>query len=97
MLVRNYMTSHPTSVDEDTSVLRAAELMKEKNVRRFPVVRGDQLIGIVTDRDLRSAAPSQVISFDAQERQLMPELHSLLSAMKVRDVTYMINDNLGCP
>jgi acetoin utilization protein AcuB len=86
VLVRDYMTPDPVSVDEDTPVLRAAELMKQKRVRRFPVTRGDQLIGIVTDRDLRSAAPSQVISFDAQERQLMPELHSLLSAMKVREV-----------
>lgn len=86
MLVRDYMTPDPVSVSEDTPVLRAAELMKQKRVRRFPVTRNDQLIGIVTDRDLRSAAPSQVISFDAQERQLMPELHSLLSAMKVREV-----------
>lgn len=86
MLVRDYMTAQPTSVDDDTSVLQAAELMKQKSVRRFPVLRGGELVGIVTDRDLRSAAPSQVISFDAQERQLMPELHSLLSAMKVREV-----------
>jgi acetoin utilization protein AcuB len=86
MLVRDYMTPHPMSVDEETSVIKAAELMKERKVRRFPVVRDSELIGIVTDRDVRSAAPSQVISFDAQERQLMPELHALLSAMKIRDV-----------
>ena len=86
MLVKEYMTPHPLSVDEDTPVIKAAELMKERNVRRFPVMRNDELIGIVTDRDLRSAGPSQVISFDAQERQLMPELHALFAAMKIRDV-----------
>ncbi len=86
MLVKDYMTPHPLSVDEDTPVIKAAEVMKERKVRRFPVVRDNELIGIVTDRDLRSAAPSQVISFDAQERQLMPELHALLAAMKIRDV-----------
>jgi acetoin utilization protein AcuB len=41
---------------------------------------------VVTDRDLRSAAPSQVISFDAEERSLMPELHSLLSKIKVGEI-----------
>ena len=86
MLVRDYMTPNPMSVNEDIAILEAADLMKQRKVRRFPVVRGDELIGIVTDRDLRSAAPSQVISFDAQERELMPELHSLLSGITVKEV-----------
>jgi acetoin utilization protein AcuB len=86
MLVREYMTPNPMGVVEDASVIETAELMKEKRVRRFPVLRGDKLIGIVTDRDLRSAAPSQVVSFDVQERQLMPELHSLLANIKIKDV-----------
>lgn len=86
MLVRDYMTPNPMTVGEDTSIVEAAESMKQMKIRRLPVMRGQELIGVVTDRDLRSAAPSGVISFDAQERQLMPELHSLLAAMKVRDV-----------
>jgi acetoin utilization protein AcuB len=86
MLVREYMTPNPMSMTEDKSVLETAELMKEHRVRRFPVLRGDELVGIVSDRDLRSAAPSQVISFDAQERELMPELHSMLSSITLQEV-----------
>jgi len=86
MLVNDYMTPNPMTVNEGTSIVEAAESMKQMKIRRFPVMRGKQLVGLVSDRDLRSAAPSQVISFDAQERQLMPELHSLLAAMTVRDV-----------
>ena len=86
MLIREYMTSAPTAVNEDTSMIEAAELMKEGKFRRLPVVRGDELVGIVTDRDLRSAAPSQVISFDAEERSLMPELHALLAKIKVGEI-----------
>jgi acetoin utilization protein AcuB len=86
MLVSEYMTANPVSVGENASILDAAELMKEKKVRRFPVLRDGELIGIVTDRDLRSAAPSQVISLDGQERQLMPELHSLLADIKIKDI-----------
>ena len=86
MLIKEYMTPQPVTVDEDTSVLDAAELMKERKFRRFPVLRGDELIGIVTDRDLRSAAPSQVISFDEEERKLMPELHDLLARVKIGEI-----------
>jgi acetoin utilization protein AcuB len=86
MLVKEYMTPNPRSVSEDSSILETADLMKKHKVRRFPVLRDNELIGIVTDRDLRSAAPSQVISFDAQERELMPELHSLLSGITVQEV-----------
>jgi acetoin utilization protein AcuB len=86
MLIKEYMTPQPITVDEDTSVLDAAELMKERKFRRFPVLRGDELIGIVTDRDLRSAAPSQVISFDEEERKLMPELHEMLARVKIGEI-----------
>jgi acetoin utilization protein AcuB len=86
MLIKEYMTPQPVTVDEDTSVLDAAELMKDRKFRRFPVLRGDELIGIVTDRDLRSAAPSQVISFDEEERKLMPELHDMLARVKIGEI-----------
>lgn len=86
MFIKNYMTANPKTIDKDSSVLRAAELMKEFNIRRFPVVHDDTIIGIVTDRDLRSAGPSQVISFDEQERELFPELYDLLKKIKVEDI-----------
>jgi len=86
MLVSEYMTANPVSVGESDSILDVAELMKEKKVRRFPVLRDGVLVGIVTDRDLRSAAPSQVIRMDVQERQLMPELHSMLADVKIKDI-----------
>jgi acetoin utilization protein AcuB len=83
VLIKEYMTRQPISVDEDTSVIDAAALMREKKIRRFPVLRGNELVGIVTDRDLRSAAPSQIIKLDDEERELTPELHSLLSRIKI--------------
>lgn len=86
MLIQEYMTPDPVVMEENATIMAAAEKMKEKRIRRFPVVRDGQLIGIVTDRDLRSAAPSQVLSFDECERQLLPELHKLLSSVKVKDI-----------
>lgn len=86
MLIKEYMTPDPITVDESVSIMEAADLMKKRRVRRFPVLRGKEFVGIVTDRDLRSAAPSQVITFDAYERQLMPELYDLLAKIRVKDI-----------
>ncbi len=86
MLIEKFMTPDPITVDDNVSVTEAAKLMKKENVRRFPVLRNGKLVGIVTDRDLRSAAPSQVINLDASERQLMPELYDLLSKVEIRDI-----------
>ncbi len=86
MLIREYMTPNPITVEEGISIMEAADLMKKRGVRRFPVVRGKDFAGIVTDRDLRSAAPSQVVTFDAYERQLMPELYDLLAKIRVKDI-----------
>ncbi len=86
MWIEKYMTADPISIDKDMSIIRAAERMKEAGVRRFPVVHNDELIGMVTDRDLRSASPSQVVSFDKAERKLMPELYDLLANIKVGEI-----------
>ena len=86
MLVQEYMTAKVITIDEKTSILEAAELMKKNQIRRFPVMREGKLVGIVTDRDLRSAAPSQVITLDEKERQLLPELHAHLANTKVKDI-----------
>ncbi|MBW1768943.1 MAG: CBS domain-containing protein [Deltaproteobacteria bacterium] len=86
MFIKNYMAANPITIDEDASVVRAAEIMKETGVHRFPVVDNNELVGMVTDRDLRSAAPSQVVSFDEQERKLFPELYDLLKKIKVGEI-----------
>ncbi|EFK09390.1 CBS domain protein [delta proteobacterium NaphS2] len=84
MLVREYMSANVISADEDTSIIKAAELMKKNKICRFPVLRNGELVGIVTDRDIRSAAPSQVVSFDQQERKLLPELYDYLAQINVK-------------
>lgn len=52
MLVRYWMTENPATVTEDTSLLRALEIMRDRKVRRLPVVRGTELCGILSVSDL---------------------------------------------
>jgi CBS domain-containing protein len=50
--IRDAMTSNPRGVEPSTSVVEAARLMKSQDVGPLPVVEGDRLVGMVTDRDI---------------------------------------------
>lgn len=50
--VRDAMTSNPRSIEPSTMVADAANLMKAEDVGSLPIVEGDQLVGMVTDRDI---------------------------------------------
>lgn len=80
MLVREWMTSDPDTVAAKTTVMEAMQRLREGGFRRLPVVDGDRLIGIVTDRDLKEATPSKATSLSVYE------LNYLLSKLVVRDV-----------
>lgn len=81
MLAREWMTKDVITVGPDTSMMKAARLMKDNNISRIPVVddRGE-LLGIVSDRDIKEASPSKATTLD------MHELYYLLSELKVKDI-----------
>ena len=51
-LVRDIMTPDPVAMTADTPVRQAAQAMRDQDIGDVLVVEGDQLSGIVTDRDL---------------------------------------------
>ncbi len=80
MLVEKWMTKAPITVNEGDSLATAIRLLKERKIRRLPVMKDGKLIGIVSDRDLKEAAPSKATSLDIWE------LHFLLEKLTVGDV-----------
>ena len=50
--VHEIMATRPRSVTPDTPVTEVAELMEADDVGAIPVVTGERLVGIVTDRDI---------------------------------------------
>ena len=50
--VRDVMTARPRAVTADTPVTQVAELMEAEDVGAIPVLEGEQLTAIVTDRDI---------------------------------------------
>jgi acetoin utilization protein AcuB len=49
------MSKYPFSITADGSLREAGALMREKNIRHLPVVDGGQVVGVISDRDLRTA------------------------------------------
>ncbi len=63
MLVGNRMTLHPITVSPHSSVADAMAIMRERKIRRLPVLDSlGHLVGIVSDRDILQALPSPATS-----------------------------------
>lgn len=67
MLVKNWMSTNVITVDADASMQDAFKLLKEHNIRMLPVIEKSQLVGVVTDRDLKRASASDATSLDIHE------------------------------
>jgi acetoin utilization protein AcuB len=80
MLVKDFMTPNPEVVTPEITVPEAAQIMKKGGFRRLPVVKEDRVVGIVTDRDLKEAMPSDANSLSIWE------LNYLISKLTVGEI-----------
>ncbi len=84
MRIREVMTKDPITVEPETPLYKAQELMHEHKIRRLPVVEKGKLVGMVTHDMILRASPSQATSLSIYELQF------LLAKMKVSDI--MVRD-----
>jgi acetoin utilization protein AcuB len=80
MLVKNWMSKDVVTVDAEDSMQHAINAMKEHSIRLLPVLRKGKLVGVVTDRDLKRASPSDATTLDVHE------LLYLIARIKIKDV-----------
>ena len=95
--IKDVMTQSPVTCEPDATVVDVAKLMEREDVGPIPVVEGDRLVGIVTDRDLvlRVIAPGRdpqqtsvkdVISKDIVTVSPDEDLERALSVMTEKQV-----------
>ena len=77
--VETWMTKDPVTIDAEASIVEAIHLLKEKNVRRLPVMRKGKFVGLLTERMLKEYTPSKATSLDTWE------VHYILSKTPVKD------------
>lgn len=76
--LREKIQKNPVTISPEASFFEARNLIHEKGIRHLPVVdKNGKLVGIVTDRDIREAAPSDATLLSVQE------LNYLLGKLKV--------------
>src|SRR5574337_588602 len=54
--VDEFTTPDPVTASEDTTIDELRNLMQTRGIRHMPVVRGDAVVGVVSDRDVRLVA-----------------------------------------
>lgn len=80
MSVKDYMTKEVISISPEESVAHAADLMRDKGLRRLPVIEKGQLVGLVTEGTMADASPSKATSLSIYE------MNYLLNKTKIRDI-----------
>jgi CBS domain-containing protein len=50
--IRDLMTSNPRTVTADSTVAEAARLMRDEDAGIAPIIEGERLVGVITDRDI---------------------------------------------
>ena len=80
MAVKDFMTKRVVYVSPETTVAVAADIMREKGLRRLPVIEHDKLVGLVTEGTMAEASPSKATSLSIYE------MNYLLNKTKVGDI-----------
>jgi acetoin utilization protein AcuB len=80
MQVQNWMTLEVISVDQGTSITKISQILKENNIRHLPVTSRGNLVGMITDEDVKEATPSMATTLTANE------LYHLLAETKAKDI-----------
>ena len=82
MFIDKSMTREVIAIDPETSIAEAAELLARHRIRHLPVADKDgRLVGIVTDRDIRSAMPSSVATWRGRGEE-----RKQVAQRKVKDI-----------
>jgi CBS domain-containing protein len=105
MKVVDIMTRDPLTVTPTETIGQADELMNTNKIRQLPVVQGKDLIGIVTDRDIRSFLSGSLLEgVEAREEALNTKIREIMTTEPMtlsRDddlqeaVEIMIDEKIG--
>jgi len=71
MRVGEYMTPNPFTVSEQTSMKEAVLKLDKYHIRHLPVTNGSRIVGMVTDRDIRTASPSLQAGSEVDYEQVL--------------------------
>jgi acetoin utilization protein AcuB len=79
MYVKSRMTANPYTIAVDAPITDAIELMRDKGLKRLPVISGEHVVGMLTNSDIYKVSPTKATTLS------IFEINYLLSKTKVSD------------
>lgn len=79
MYVKNRMSKNPYTIESLASISDAVALLREKGLKRLPVVDGEKVVGILTQSDIQKVSPTKATSLS------IFEINYLLTKLTVKD------------
>jgi len=92
--IQDIMTRDVQTISPQDTVQRAAQLMDELNVGAIPVLDGDKLVGMITDRDItvRSVAVGQNPGSTKVDAVMSTDVRTCTSTQSVDEVLAQMGD-----
>ena len=92
MKIAEVMTVNPLSLGPDDTIGQAEEIMNEQRIRQLPIVAGTELVGIVTDRDIRSFLSGRLFATPEEREQALNV--KVASVMTTKPISLLADDEL---
>lgn len=90
--VGDIMTPNPVSIIPETPLREVLGLMKDHQCRQLPVVDGDHVVGIVTDRDVRLVMNSPLTMRERVEDEMLLRTVTAADCMTPDPMTVDVNE-----
>lgn len=78
MLVEEIMVRDVITLPPHATIKEALQVLQKNKIRHIPIVDGSQVVGIVSDRDVRDASPSILLE-DTDTKELDSQLKTIMS------------------
>lgn len=79
MYVKDRMTKNPYTIQASAGIVELMGLMREKNLKKVPVLDGDKVVGMITTGDIEKVSPTKATSLSVFE------INYLLTKIQVKD------------
>jgi acetoin utilization protein AcuB len=94
MLVREFMTTKVTCLQDTDTLLDASMLFLRSQFRHIPVVQGKQVVGIITERDVKQFVPTHLRRITPDEYNQLLETTPLSKVMTRDPITIMPDQSM---
>lgn len=95
--IQKFMTAMPHTIGKDIPIKTALSKMRELRVRHLPVQEGGELVGILTDRDLKLASAFVDAQDLTVEEVMTPDPYTVLPEASMDSVAFeMAEHKYGC-